>query len=54
MEFDQDDTQKSGEKKASIDQRYSPPSAAQIERWIAWCAPAGDTDASTLSDDNGE
>lgn len=37
-----------------IDPRYTPPSAAQIERWLAWSASALDSDAGTLSDERGD
>lgn len=37
-----------------IDPRYQPPSAATVARWLNWCAPVGDPDAGTLSDDHGD
>jgi flagellar biosynthesis component FlhA len=37
-----------------IDPRYTPPTLAQIERWLAWCAAPGDPDAGTLSDEQGD
>lgn len=37
-----------------IDPRCVPPTSAQVARWMAWSAPAYDTDSGTLSDERGD